>query len=297
MEKFRLSTDSTCDLYQSFIKEHNIAFVPLQFLIEYKDGKIEECVDQFDSLAQYKEFYEKLRNGGYSRTAMLNYEAHYNHFRKLAEEGAKDVVHFTISTGLSPTVTVANKAADDLKKDFPDFNVYAVDSLSATIGQGTLVKIALECRDKGMGAKETYDYVMSLRLKWNCCVVPKDLFYLQKGGRVSKTSAVAGTVLNIKPILTFDGEGKLKVIEKARGMKKAFAFALERMNEYPLAENPYLAVVHTDNEEGANELAAMIEQKTGIKPEIICMGPVIGSHVGPGSVSCGWVSTVERKGN
>jgi len=294
MESFRLSTDSTCDLYQSFIREHDIDFVPLQFMIEYKDGKIEECVDKFETPEEYGAFYGKLRNGGYSRTAMLNYEAHYNHFKKIAESGAKDVVHFTISSGLSPTVTVANKAWNDLKKEFPDFSVYAVDSLAATIGQGTLVKMALKCRDEGMSARDTYDYVMGMRLKWSCCIIPNDLFYLQKGGRVSKGSAVAGTMLNIKPVLTFDGEGKLKTIEKARGMRKAFSYAIKRMQQKPLAEEPYVTIVHTDNAEGAQEFSEEIEKNSGIKAEIVCMGPVIGSHVGPGSVSVGWVSTADR---
>lgn len=294
MEKFLLSTDSTCDLYQSFIAKNRIAFVPLTFMIEYKDGKMEECVDCFKRAEEYKDFYDKLRAGGYSRTAMLNYQAHYNHFSALAKAGAKDVVHFTISSGLSPTVTVADKAAADVKKDYPDFTAYNVDSLSATIGQGTLVKIALECRNEGMTAKETYDKVMAMRLNWNCCVVPNDLFYLQKGGRVSKTSAVAGSVLNIKPVITFDAEGKLKVVEKIRGMKKAFHYIAEKIESLPMAEKAYLTVVHTDNEEGANELAALLEQRFQVKPEVQIMGPVIGSHVGPGSVSCGWVSYKTR---
>ena len=89
------------------------------------------------------DFYNRLRGGAFSRTSMLNYESHYNHFLKLAKEGAKDVLHFTISSGLSPTVTVAQKAAADIKKDYPDFNLLAVDSLSATIGQGALVRAAL----------------------------------------------------------------------------------------------------------------------------------------------------------
>ena len=127
MYKFTLSTDSTCDLYSDFIRENDIKFVSLTYTME-KDGKMTDGLDAFTDYSQYVDFYKQLREGGFSRTSMLNYESHLSHFRKLAEEGAKDVVHFTISSGLSPTVTVAEKAAADVKKDFPDFNMYAVDS-------------------------------------------------------------------------------------------------------------------------------------------------------------------------
>ena len=141
--KFTLSTDSTCDLYASFIRQHDIKFVSLCYTIEDSKGNITEGTDNFTDYSQYKDFYAQLRTGSFSRTSMLNYESHYNHFLKLAKEGAKDVVHFTISSGLSPTVTVAEKAAADIQKEYPDFHVYAVDSLAATIGQGALVREAV----------------------------------------------------------------------------------------------------------------------------------------------------------
>lgn len=296
MCKFWLSTDSTCDLYQSYVQENGIWFVPLTFMIEDKNGTRTQYLDNFSEYGQYVNFYNELRNGSYSRTAMLNYESHYRHFLKMAEAGAKDVVHFTISSGLSPTVTVANKAAADMKKDYPDFNVYAVDPLTATVGQGALVMIALDCRNKGWSAEETYGYIMGLRLHIQHCIIPSDLYYLKKGGRVSSASAVLGTVLNIKPMLTFNDEGKLEILGKFRGMKKAFSYALKKMDEIPVDRNLGLIfVVHTDNEPEANEVAAEIERKYGIKPHVSIMGPVIGSHVGPGSVSIGWLSEKLRE--
>lgn len=296
MYKFWLSTDSTCDLYRSYVRENDIWFVPLTFMIEDKDGKSEQYLDDFSDYGQYVKFYNELRGGCYSRTAMLNYDAHYRHFLKMAQSGAKDVVHFTISSGLSPTVTVANKAAADVKKDYPDFNVYAVDPLTATIGQGALVMIAKDCRDKGWSAKETYDYVTGLRLHIQHCIVPSDLYYLKRGGRVSSASAALGTVLNIKPMITFNDEGKLEILGKFRGMKKAFSYILKKMDEVPVDKNlPLVFVVHTDNESEANEIASAIEKKYGIKPHVSIMGPVIGSHVGPGSVSVGWFSEKFRR--
>ena len=294
MKLFDVSTDSTCDLKKAYVDERNIWFVPLTFTVE-KDGQFEDGLDNFTTEEEYVKFYEKLADGALSKTSMLNYESHYQHFLKMAEAGVKDAVHFTISSGLSPTVTVANKAAAAIKDLYPDFNLYAVDPLTATIGQGMLVEIACDCRDKGMTAKETFDFVMGLRQNIQHCVIPDSLMYLKRGGRVSGISAAVGTMLNIKPMLAFDENGKLKTLEKCRGMKKAFARVLDNLAAAPVnGELNKIYVVHTNNQSGAEELAALVEAKTGVKPAVTIMGPVIGSHVGPGSVSCAWVSTATR---
>ena len=142
MYKFTLSSDSTCDLYMSEFEENDIKHVPLTFNVE-KDGKMDERLDEFSEYKQYVDFYNELRGGAFSKTAMLNYESHFRHFTKLAEEGAEDVLHFTISSGLARTREVAAQAAADVKKDHPKFNVYVCDPLTATVGQGCLVRIAL----------------------------------------------------------------------------------------------------------------------------------------------------------
>lgn len=294
MALFDVSSDSTCDLKKDYVTKRNIWFVPLTFTME-KGGELEEYYDEFSSNEEYVAFYDKVRAGYFPRTAKLNYEAHKAHFTKMAEAGVKDVLHFMISSGLANTVTITRQVAEEMKKDYPDFNVYAVDPLTATVGQGALVQLACDCRDKGMTAKETYEYLMEARQRVQHCIVPNDLFYLKKGGRVSAMSAAFGTMLNIKPMLTFDSEGKLKVLEKCKGMKKAFTRIIEHMERAPFDENKLAVVVHTDNEAGANELATLIESRLGVKPTVTIMGPVIGSHVGPGSVSCCWVSSVSRE--
>lgn len=294
MALFEVSSDSTCDLKKDYVQKREIWFAPLTFTLE-KDGKIEEGLDDFSSAEEYVAFYQKVRAGYFPRTAKLNYEAHIEHFTKMAKAGVKDVVHFTISSGLANTITITTQAAADVKAKYPDFNVYAVDPLTATIGQGLLVRIAADCRDQGMTAKETFDFVTGLRQNIQHCVIPDDLFYLKKGGRVSAVSAAFGTMLNIKPMIVFDKEGKLAVVEKNKGMKKAFARVVEHIAKAPFDERKIAVVVHTDNEKGANELATLIFEKTGVRPEIEIMGPVIGSHVGPGSVSCGWLSVKTRE--
>ncbi len=294
MALFDVSSDSTCDLKKGYREERNIWFVPLTFNME-KDGSLEEALDNFQTDEEYVAFYEKVAAGYFPRTTKLNYEAHLEHFTKMAEAGVKEVVHFTISSGLANTITITEQAAADVRAKYPDFKVYAVDPLTATVGQGILVSLAADCRDKGMTAAEAYEYVSGIRQNVQHCIIPNDLFYLKKGGRVSGASAAIGTMLNIKPMLAFDGEGKLKTVEKCKGMKRAFSRVIDCMNVAPCDEHNVAIVVHTNNQKGAEELAALIESKTGVQPTITIMGPVIGSHVGPRSVSCAWISVKTRE--
>lgn len=295
MQKFLISTDSTADLYAAYMQEHDVRCVSLTYIVE-KDGQFSEELDAYTDYDQYVNFFRRLRGGAFSRTSMLNYESHYEHFLKLAKEGAEDVVHFTISSGLSPTVTVAEQAAEAVRKDYPAFRVFAVDSLTATIGQGALVRAAVRLRDEGKTAEETFAYVKDLTRHIQYAIIANDLFYLKRGGRVSAVAAVAGSVLQVKPVLSFTREGKLAVVEKCRGMKKAFAYALDKMRKFePVREHPLLWIVHTDAEKEANEFADLIETQVGIRPDVTIMGPVIGSHVGPGAVAVIWKSAQERQ--
>lgn len=293
MYRFTLSTDSTCDLYRDFIEENEIAFVPHVFLME-KDGKMEERVDRFSSYGEYKEFYNELRAGAFPHTSMLNYKQHYDHFLSLARAGAKDVVHFTISSGLSPTKDVAAKAAADVRKEFPEFRVRVIDPLTATVGQGALVRTALYCRNSGMGADETCEKVNSQRLHIQHYIVADDLDYLRRGGRVSAASAAVGGLLGIKPIISFDKQGKLFVLDKVKGAKKAVSYIRQKMERDPPCDPDFVYVVHTDNEPRAEELRALCRERFGIEPHMSIMGPVIGAHLGPGAFALGYISKLER---
>ena len=287
--KFTLSTDSTCDLYASFIKENDIKFVSLTYTVEDRNGNMTDGLDNFTEYSQYVDFYAKLRNGCFSRTSMLNYESHLAHFTRLAEEGAKDVVHFTISSGLSPTVTVAEKAAADVKKKYPQFNVYAVDSLAATIGQGALVRAALRMRDEGKTAEETVTYVKDLRLKIQYMIAVNDLNYLKRAGRVSTTSAVFGGLLQVKPIIISDTDGQNVAVEKVKGRKNSLVRLADLFKE-TYRENPHqrVFVVHADCPDGAEELKKLVEERLPDKSVPIYtagIGPIIGATVGPGTLA------------
>lgn len=295
MQKFIVSTDSTADLYADYVKEHDVRLAPLTFTIE-KDGVMTEYLDAFTNYSQYVDFFQQLRAKAMPRTSMLNYESHYSHFKKMAEAGAKDVLHFTISTGLASTINVARQAAEDIKKEFPEFNLKAVDSLAATIGQGELVYEAVRLRDAGKTLDEAYEAVSRIPLHLQYVIAANDLFYLKRGGRVSAAAAVVGSALGVKPILSFTRDGKLTVIDKVRGMKKVISYALEKMERLnPVEEGRVIHVVHSDAEKDAQELADKIEERWNFRPEISILGPVIGAHVGPGAVAVLWKSKEERQ--
>lgn len=293
MYKFTLSVDSTTDLCHDFVEENGIRFVPLTFTVE-KNGTMEDRLDAFTCEQEYRDFYAELRAGAFSKTAMLNYESHYEHFRKIAEEGGKDVVHFTISSGLARTHEVAKQAGADVKKDFPDFNLFVVDPLTTTVGAGFLARMALKCRNEGKTAQETYDYCNSLRQHIQHFIVADDLQYLKKGGRISAAAAAIGGVLNIKPIISFNKEGKLEPIAKVRGVKKAISFIKEKMEKEGPDELGYVFIVNTGNEAAANELADFVRSRFGLEPHMQIMGPVIGSHVGPDAFALGYITRSER---
>ena len=294
MNKFEVSTDSTCDLYANEIKELKLHFVPLTFTME-KNGKLEECLDNFKSYNDYVNYYNDLRAGGVSKTSMLNLASHIEHFTKMAEAGVKEAIHFTISYALSPTVDVARQAVKTVQETYPDFNCLCVESHTTTIGQGMLVRIACDMRDKGKTLQETFDYVENVKAKIQHFIIADSLMYLRRGGRVGSAKAIVGTMLNIKPILVFTKEGKLEKYKQASGMKTAIKTIVDEFPKYTLNKDyQKLYIVHTDNLPMAQLLEKSLKEKYNVEVEIRIMGPVIGSHVGPNSLAYGFVSNEER---
>ena len=294
MNKFEVSSDSTCDLYANEIKELKLHFVPLTFTME-KNGKLEECLDNFKSYNDYVNYYNDLRAGGVSKTSMLNLASHIEHFTKMAQAGIKEAIHFTISYALSPTVDVARQAVKTVQETYPDFNCLCVESHTTTIGQGMLVKIAVDMRNKGKTLQETFDYVENVKGKIQHFIIADSLMYLRRGGRVGSAKAIVGTMLNIKPILVFTKEGKLEKYKQASGMKTAIKTIVDEFPKYTLNKDyQKIYIVHTDNLPMAQLLEKSLKEKYNVEVEIRIMGPVIGSHVGPNSLAYGFVSNEER---
>ncbi len=295
MRNFEISTDSTADFYSNEIKEKDLFFLPLTFNLTDKQGNITEHLDNFENPSEYKELYDKLRAGIMSKTSMNNQFIHEEHFRKIAEKGVKNLIHFTISYGLCRTVEVARDAVEVVKKDFPDFNCLCVECHTTTVGQGTLVNIAIDMREKGKTLQEAFDYVEDIKHKIQHFIIADDLMFLKRGGRISATTAVFGTMLNIKPIIVFNKEGKLVTYQKAKGFKKAMNTIAEEFPKYTLNKDyPIVCVGHTDNPDNAEYLRNLLEERYGVKPEVRMIGPVIGSHLGPNAVAYIFISNEER---
>ena len=294
MSFFDISTDSTCDLYANEIKEKNLWFLPLTYTLSDKNG-ITEYKDEFTDYSQYVDYYNKLRDGILSRTSMNNPSIHEEHFRKMAQAGVKDAIHFTISYGLCHTVDVARSAVEEVKKDFPDFNCLCVECNTTTIGQGLLVNIAVDMREKGKSLNETFDYVENIKGHIQHFIIADDLMFLQRGGRLSLAKAAIGTLLNVKPVIVFNKEGKLVTYIKERGTKKTLNAIADEYAKYTINKDyPQVIIGHTDNLPMAEFLKNALKEKYGVDAEIRMIGPVIGSHLGPNALGYIFISEEER---
>lgn len=293
MEKFTISTDSNCDLYAEEIKDLGVYVGHLNYTIE-KNKKIEEYLDEFTERQQYVDFYNELRNGGVARTSILSLQAHIDLFTKMAEDGVKVVLHIAQSAGLSPTIDNANKAIEIVKETYPDIDYKAIESSTTTIAEGMLVKLACRLRDEGKTRDEVLEVIEGEKMNIQHFVLVDDLMYLKRGGRISGPSAAIGTLLSIKPIIEFTKQGKLEVIRKEKGLKKALKSIVDEFPKYGKSKNFDIVIVHTDNEPLALSLQNMLNEAYGIKPEIRIMGPIIGAHVGPGAVAYAFLSASER---
>lgn len=294
MRDFEISVDSTCDLYDNEIQELDLDVGVLEYTIEEKDDVYVES-DNYTCYDEYVKFYERLKAGAVAKTSILSVQTHVELFTALAKRGVKKLLHLTQSYGLSPTLDNANTAISIVKKEFPDIDYVAVECNTTTVGEGMLVRVACKMRDEGKTREETIKKINELKGHVQHFILANDLKFLARGGRISKASAGIGTMLQVKPIIEFGKDGKLKVVRKEIGLRKALMSIVNEYANYTAnKEFPYICIVHTNNETLAEELQAMLKAKYGIEPEIRIMGPIIGAHVGPSSVAYAFISNEER---
>lgn len=296
MEKYTISTDSTSDFYANEIANMNLYVGKLSYIIN-ENGVISEYLDNFQSYEDYTKYYDKLKSGGVAKTSILNLQAHIDLFTKMAKDGVKNAIHITQAMGLSPTLNNALKAIEEVKKEYPDINFKAIESNTTTVAEGNLVKVAYALREQGLSMDENIEMLETLKNQIQHFIIADDLKYLCRGGRVSQVSATIGSILSIKPIIEFTKDGKLEVIRKESGVKKAYKSVITEVKQnftfHEKFANPI--IVHTNNEAGAVALADMFESEFGVRPEIRIMGPIIGAHVGPGAVALTFISNEKRK--
>ena len=227
-----------------------------------------------------KDFYDRIRGGAMPQTAQINILTYLRAFIPPLRAG-KDVVYLCFSSGLSGTIQSAQMVMSVLREKFPERKIVCIDSLCASIGQGFFVRQALARQRAGDSFDALCAWAEERKLQVAHWFTVEDLHHLHRGGRLSKTAAVAGTMLQIKPILTLDREGHLQVSSKARGTAKAHQFMLQRMQE-TCTDFSLAYVGHSDAPEAAEKLAQAVRQAGMQQVEIVPIGPVIGAHVGAG---------------
>lgn len=274
----KIFADSACDLPKSFYEEAQVDLIPLHVLM---DGK--EYRDVLDISAL--EVYDGIRAGQQPKTSQASPEYFLNLWTKLAQSG-DEALYIAFSSELSGTYNTAVMIRDQVKEEYPNFKLEIIDSKCASLGYGLVVKEAARLRNEGASFDEVLENSIFYAQHMEHLFTVQDLDYMAKGGRVSKTSAFIGGLLSIKPLLHVD-DGKLIPIEKHRGKKRVLKRMLELMEERGDQINEqHIGINHSDDEEIALELKAAIEEKFNPKSiEMHMIGPIIGAHVGPGTLS------------
>lgn len=285
MSMYILSCCSTADLDNEHFKRRDIKYVYFHFQI---DG-----VDYPDDLGisiPFKDFYRRMAEGSMTKTSQVSVGEYIEYFEPMLKEG-KDILHLTLSSGISGTLNSAIIARDQLKEKYPARKLYVVDSLAASAGYGLLMNKLADLRDEGMDIDTLYQWTIDHRLECQHWFFVSDLKYLVRGGRVSKVAGAIGNVLNICPLLNVDYQGKLIVRNKIRGKSAVIKAQVQKMLE--LAENGKdyngeCYISNSDCYEDARKVADLIETQFPNlegKVKIYSIGTTIGSHTGPGTVA------------
>ena len=276
MNPFVISADSGADLPKEYCLTHEIPILPLPVTM---NGTVHTDIE-------VKEFYRQLRAGALPTTSAANLEDTATLFRTYLSQG-RDLLHIAFSSGLSSSAGTAFLAAEQVRSEFPDRTLIVVDSLCASLGHGLLVHKAVKARDAGKSIQETADYIESIKMNIVHNFTVDDLNHLHRGGRVSKATAVVGTLINIKPVLHVDDEGHLTSVGKARGRKASIQALANRMaQQIPGFENPEVFISHGDCPEDAKYLEGLIRERFGIDNIMTgYIGPTIGTHSGPGTLA------------
>ncbi len=285
MADYILSCCSTSDLSAEQVKRRNLRYICFHY---YIDGK-EYNDDLFQSMSA-KQFYETLKSGADTKTAQVNIEEYSEYFTKLLEEG-NDMIHVTLSSGLSGSYRSATNAAEEVRAKFPGRKLYVIDSLGASSGYGLIMETLADLRDKGYTIDELRDWTEAHKLEMHHWFFSSDLSFYVKGGRITKTEGMLGGLLGICPLLNMDEAGKLIPREKIRTKKKVIREIVSRMEANAEGNLDYSGKCFISNSgcpDDAREVAELIESlfpKLNGKVVINSIGPTIGSHTGPGTVA------------
>ena len=285
MNNYILSCCSTADLSKEHFEKRKIHYICFHFMLD--------DITYPDDLGQsipFPEFYQKMADGAMTKTSQVNADEFVEYFRPFLQEG-KDILHFTLSSGISGVYNSACIAKDMLSEEFPDRKIYIIDSLAASSGYGLLMDALADKRDEGLTIDELKDWATANLLNLNHWFFSGDLTFFIRGGRISKTAGTIGNMLNICPLMNVNNEGKLIVREKVRSKRKVIKAIVGKMEELArdgLNYNGKCYISQSACYEDARAVADLIESKfpnLDGKVEINNIGTVIGSHTGPGTVA------------
>ena len=277
MNDYVLITDAA-----SGLSPEEIDIIPMPLEIEGKEffyGGKEETISA-------AAFYEKMREGTYPSTSQVSPSVYTEHIEHFFQEG-KDILYLGFSSGLSGTLQSSVLAKKILKDDYPERNIYCIDTLSASAGEGFLVKEALKRKEEGYTYEELLDFVETHKQKVAHSFTIDTLDYLEHGGRIPSAAASLGTLLHIKPVLSVDEEGKLTLVSMPRGKKKAVSFLLSKMEEeWDSSMGKKVFIGHADDLPKAEELKDFVHERfPEADIEIVLIDPIIASHTGPGMLA------------
>ena len=281
MNNYIITTDTTTDLPEDYIKKHDLGIMSLTYTLEGTTYSKDNPLD-------VRLFYEKMRNGSMPTTSQVNPENAKNIFLPYLKDGY-DILHIAFSSGLSGSYNSTRIAAEELSEEFPDRKITIIDSLAASLGEGLLVHKAVMLKEQGADLDTVADWVEQNKLHIVHNFTVDDLFHLHRGGRVSKATAILGTMINVKPILHVDDEGHLIALSKVRGRKKSLQALVDSMEKQMGAyrsQNEIVFISHGDSLADAQYVADLVKQRFGIESFLInYVGPTIGAHSGPGTIA------------
>lgn len=281
MREFVITTDSNCDMDPTYLDEQEVGVIPHYYTVDEKIyGEEKEL--------SVSEFYDALREGKKAATMASNPDVIRKRFEEYAQQG-KDILHISFSSALSVAYDNIVGGANEIMGKYPGMKIIVIDTRSASLGEGIMIRKAVEMKQEGKTIEETAEWVRENSPHLNIQFTVDDLNFLYRGGRLSRSSAILGTVIDIKPILYVNREGELVPFDKVRGRKKVLMTLVEnmaeRLGEYK-DKQVFIGVVHGDCEMDARYVANMITERFGYTDiEIRPIGPSIGVHTGPGAVA------------
>jgi DegV family protein with EDD domain len=279
---YKIVTDSCANLTDAQIKEYGVEIISLKYYIE--DTPYESYIK--GEKIDYSNAYSILRQKGKITTSLANRDDCDKVILPILESG-EDVLVLAFSSGLSGTCQNIINSAEDYKEMFPDRKIMVVDTLAASMGEGLLVHYAVKLKNEGKTMEEVAKWVEDNKLNLIHTFTLDDLFFLKRGGRLSGTSAVVGSIMNIKPLMHVADDGKLYVTGKARGRKAAIKHLVDSVGEKGAdVENQEIFIVHGDCEDEAKIIGEEVKKQYKVKNVVYnCLDPVIVSHSGPGTLA------------